>query len=194
MNFLGHLYLSGNDPLVMVGNFMADAVKGRDLSCYYPDLQRGIRLHRRIDSFTDQHPITAIGRERVRAHCGKYSGVALDLFYDHLLASEWSRFHAEPLPVFAQRCYRLLGEEQALLPDRTRHMLPYMVKGDWLTSYATIGGIGRALGGLSQRAFRAEALQGAEVVLQEHILVYRDEFSTFLAAIQEHIREANNEE
>ena len=194
MNFLGHLYLSGNDPLVMVGNFMADAVKGRDLSSYHPDLQRGIRLHRRIDSFTDQHPITAIGRERVRAHCGKYAGVALDLFYDHLLAREWERFHAEPLTAFAQRCYRLLHIEQALLPERTLHMLPYMVKGDWLTSYATIEGIGRALDGLSQRAFRAEGLKGAEVVLHEHIDVYRNEFSTFLAAIEEHIREANNEE
>lgn len=194
MNFLGHLYLSGNDPLVMVGNFMADAVKGRDLSAYHPDLQRGIRLHRRIDSFTDQHPITALGRERVRAHCGKYAGVALDLFYDHVLASGWERYHAEPLSTFAQRCYRLLHTEEALLPDRTKHMLPYMVKGDWLTSYATIEGIGRALGGLSQRAFRAEALKGAEVVLHEHIDVYRSEFSTFLAAMEDHIREAYNEE
>lgn len=193
MNFLAHLHLSGDEPLVMVGNFMADAVKGRDLSAHHPDVQRGIRLHRRIDSFTDQHPITAIGRARVRAHCGKYAGVALDLFYDHLLASDWDRYRSEPLPHFAQRCYGLLRSEKARLPERTQGMLPYMVQGDWLTSYATISGIGAALHGLSSRAYKADALAGAEVVLHDHIAVYRDEFRIFLAAMEEHIRGAGNE-
>ncbi|MEO8069218.1 MAG: ACP phosphodiesterase [Flavobacteriales bacterium] len=193
MNFLAHLHLSGDEPLVMVGNFMADAVKGRDLSAHHPLVQKGIRRHRRIDSFTDQHPITAVGRERVRAHCGKYAGVALDLFYDHLLASEWERHREEPLSAFAQRCYVLLQREQGRLPERTRDMLPYLVKGDWLASYATITGIGKALHGLSKRAYHAEALNGAESVLHEHIDVYRGEFRTFLAELVEHIRAVDNE-
>lgn len=194
MNYLAHLYLSGDEPLVMVGNFMADAVKGRDLSAHHPDVQRGIRLHRRIDSFTDQHPITAIGRSRVRAHCGKYAGVALDLFYDHLLASEWQLHRTGSLQHFAQRCYALLHRERARMPERTRHMLPYMVQGDWLTSYASIGGIGAALHGLSRRAVHAEALSGAEAVLHEHIGIYRSEFRTFLAELEEHVREVDHEE
>jgi len=193
MNFLAHLHLSGDEPLVMVGNFMADAVKGRDLSAHHPLVQQGIRLHRRIDSFTDQHPLTALGRARARAHCGKYAGVALDLFYDHLLASDWHRYRAEPLPLFAQRCYALLQREHARLPQRTLHMLPYLVKSDWLSSYATLDGIGQALHGLSRRAFRGEALNGAEAVLREHIAIYRSEFRTFLAELVDHIRDTGHE-
>ena len=82
--------------MTIVGNFMADAVKGRDLSGWSAGLQTGIRMHRRIDSYTDNHPLTLLGRERLRAHCGKYAGVALDLFYDHAIASRWADLSAEP--------------------------------------------------------------------------------------------------
>jgi acyl carrier protein phosphodiesterase len=189
MNYLAHLHLSGDEPLVMVGNFMADAVKGRDLSAHHPDVQRGIRMHRRIDSFTDQHAATAIGRQRLRAHCGKYAGVALDLFYDHLLADEWSLYDDRPLQQYAEACYALLQREQFRMPDRIQHMLPYMVRGDWLTSYASIDGLGQALYGLSVRAYKADALAGAEAVLVAHIAVYRTEFHTFLAELKDHLRD-----
>ena len=185
MNFLGHLLVSGDDPLVITGNFMADAVKGRDLSRYPLPVQRGIRLHRHIDTFTDTHAITLTGRERLRAHCGKYAGVALDLFYDHIIASEWDALRAEPLPVFAQRMYGVLNANIALMPERTRYMLPFVIKNDWLCSYATIAGTGRALAGLSRRVPRGEVLAGSEVVLAAHIISYRSECLLFLRDLNE---------
>ena len=84
--------------MVIVCNFMADAVKGRDLSAWSAGLRKGIRMHRQIDSYTDNHPLTLKGRERLREHCGKYAGVALDLFYDHVIASRWEELRDEPLP------------------------------------------------------------------------------------------------
>ncbi|MCW5898927.1 MAG: DUF479 domain-containing protein [Flavobacteriales bacterium] len=180
MNFLGHLYLSGDDPLIIVGNFMADAVKGRDLSHHPEGIQRGIRLHRAIDVATDAHPMHRVGRERVRAHAGRYAGVVMDLFYDHLLAIDWQEHHPEPLEAFSARMYRLLEAHHHLLPQRTREMLPWMMRGDWLTSYATLGGIGRALDGLSRRAPQGASMQGAETVLADHFQDYRAEFGTFL--------------
>lgn len=180
MNFLGHLYLSGTKPLVIVGNFMADAVKGRDLSRFPPELEQGIRLHRAIDHFTDNHPLQQAGRERLRAHAGRYAGVVMDLFYDHLLASDWHRWHSEPLPDYARRMYALLDQHQALLPPRTQGMLPYMVQGDWLTSYAYMHGLARALNGLAQRVPEGHVMQGAEQVLLEHQEEYRAEFERFL--------------
>lgn len=186
MNFLGHLFLSGTEPLVIVGNFMADAVKGRDYTHLHPDLQRGIALHRAIDSFTDEHPANRTGRERVRTHAGRYSGVVMDLFYDHLLASRWSDRSPEPLPAFAQRMYALLLAHQHLLPQRTAQMLPYMVKNDWLTSYATLTGMGRALAGLASRVPMGTPMVGAERVLEAHIDAYRAEFDVFLPEIQQH--------
>lgn len=187
MNFLGHLFLSGDEPLVITGNFMADAVKGRDLSRFHPDIQRGIRLHRAIDSFTDQHPAHRTGRERVRTHAGRYAPVVMDLFYDHLLASRWSDRHPETLPDFAQRMYALLFEHLEQLPPTTARMLPYMVQGDWLTSYATIEGIGRALGGLARRVPEGSPMIGSEHVLAEHIDRYRAEFDVFLPDLQQHL-------
>ena len=189
MNFLGHLLVSGNAPLTIVGNFMADAVKGRDLSGWSAGLQTGIRMHRRIDSYTDNHPLTLKGRERLRQHCGKYAGVALDLFYDHAIASRWQELSAEPLPAFAQRMYHLLQEHALLMPERTQHMLPYVVKNDWLTSYAAIAGIRRALTGLSSRVPGGEALLGAETVLEEHHAAFEAECMLFLPQLKQHLAE-----
>ncbi|MBK7946372.1 MAG: DUF479 domain-containing protein [Flavobacteriales bacterium] len=91
------------------------------------------------------------GREALRVHAGRYAPVVMDLFFDHLLARDWSRWHGEPLPSFAARMYDLLQVHEHLMPDRTRQMLPFMVSGDWLNSYASLEGLGRALGGLSRR-------------------------------------------
>jgi acyl carrier protein phosphodiesterase len=190
MNYLGHLLLSGDDPHVITGNFMADAVKGRDLSSYPEAVQRGIRLHRRIDVFTDSHALTRIGRERLYDHCGKYAGVALDLFYDHCIAAEWSALGEGMLNTFAARMYDVLQAHEHLMPDRTRRMLPYMVKGDWLTNYARIEGIAWALEGLSKRAVNAQALVGAEVVLTTHYDAYVLECSSFLRELRMHLNDA----
>ena len=185
MNFLGHLYLSGDDPMVTVGNFMADGVKGRDLSMYPAPIQEGIRRHRAIDSFTDTHPITAQGRERLYAHAGKYAGVVLDIFYDHLLADEWPHFHDEPLPRFAQRMYGLLSMYRERMPLRTQRMLPHMIQGDWLTAYAHIEGIGRSLDGLSRRVPGGHVMRGAEQVLLREHDAFREEFHHFLPEIRQ---------
>ncbi len=184
MNFLGHLYLSGSEPLVIVGNFMADAVKGRDLSRFPGGLEQGIRLHRAIDHFTDSHPLQRAGRERLRTHAGRYAGVVMDLFYDHLLASDWHRWHPDPLPDYARRMYALLHQHQALLPERTLGMLPHMVQGDWLNSYAQIEGLGRALNGLAGRVPEGHVMRGAEKVLLEHEALYRSEFERFLPELR----------
>ncbi len=187
MNFLAHLYLSGNDPLVTVGNFMADAIKGRDLSRFDPRVVRGIRLHRAIDSFTDGHPEQHKGRQRVHAHAGRYASVVMDLFYDHLLAGNWNAYHHEPLDVFAERMYGLLTEHTHLMPDRTKQMLPYMVSGDWLTGYATLEGIGRALSGLARRVPEGRPMIGAERVLEEHMDLYSREFRLFFHDLRNHV-------
>lgn len=187
MNFLGHLYVSGNDPLVIVGNFMADAVKGRDLSRFPEAVQKGIRLHRAIDSFTDDHPLVAAGKQRVREKAGRYAPVVMDLFYDHLLAAHWHKWHNEKLSAFTDRIYALLRQHMDILPDRTRHMLPYMIAGDWLGSYATMNGLGRALQGMARRVKGGSAMEGAEQVLAGALDAYLLEFDRFLPELNEHV-------
>lgn len=187
MNFLGHLVVSGSDPLVITGNFMGDAVKGRDLSRYMERVQAGIRMHRAIDTYTDTHPITLVGRQRLRARTGKFAGVALDVFYDHALASQWDKVSDEPLDRFVQRMYTLLQDHADLMPERTRNMLRYMVQGDWLGSYARIEGIAQALAGMSTRVNGGAVLQGAEEVLIEHLDQFRAESLAFLTDLRKHL-------
>ena len=187
MNFLGHLYLSGDDPLVITGNFMADAVKGRDLSRFALPVQEGIRLHRRIDSFTDRPRADHAGRAARRAHAGRYAPVVMDLFYDHLLARHWERWHRDTLPDFARRMYGVLNAHAHLMPERTQRMLPYMIAHDWLASYAELDGLGQALHGLSRRVPAGGAMSGAERVMAEHRGDFEDEFNAFLPAIRDHI-------
>lgn len=190
MNYLGHLYVSGDDPLVVVGNFMADSIKGRDLSKWDPKLQTGIRMHRRIDSYTDTHPITLQGRERLRAHCGHYAGVALDLFYDHVIAHHWQALHGGSLSVFTARTYALLQRHSELMPEQAQRMLPYMVQHDWLNSYATLPGIGKALGGLARRSGAGARLAGAEAVLERYLPEYTAECLAFLPLLKSHLAHA----
>ncbi|RYU83248.1 acyl carrier protein phosphodiesterase [Hymenobacter persicinus] len=160
MNFLAHLLLSGS-PLstpayedIVVGNFAAEAVRGRAaLEAYPAAVQRGIRLHRFIDSFTDAHPVVRRSTARLReAGLGKWAGVVADVGYDHLLARSFAEFHpAEPLPAFAQRQYELLQARRQELPERLQHMFSYMRRDDWLSGYARPEGLERALLGLSRR-------------------------------------------
>ncbi|MCB9185047.1 MAG: DUF479 domain-containing protein [Flavobacteriales bacterium] len=187
MNFLGHLYLSGDDPLVITGNFMGDEVKGRDLSRFDPRIQAGIRLHRRIDSFTDLHRPVHAGRQRLREVAGHYAPVAMDLFIDHLLARDWSRWHPEPLDVFSSRAYDLLHAHEAYLPEATRRMLGYMSAHDWLSSYATLEGIGAALRGLSRRVGDGGRMAGTEEVLRAYDDEFTADFNAFLPAIKAHL-------
>lgn len=191
MNFLGHLLVSGSNPLVIAGNFMADSVKGRDLSGWSAGLQQGIRMHRTIDSYTDNHPLTRIGRDRLRTHCGHYAGVALDLFYDHAIAFRWAELSDEPLDRYAQRMYALLGRHAALMPPEAQRLLFYMSRHDWLTSYSTVDGIGRALRGLAARVPGGDALIGAEEVLDQHHGPFVEECMLFLPDLKNHLNQAD---
>lgn len=188
MNFLGHLYLSGDDPLVITGNFMADAIKGSDLSRFPAGLQRGIRLHRAIDHYIDQHPLARAGRDRARAHAGRYAPVVLDLFYDHLLAAHWNALHPEPLEDFTARMYGVLQANATWMEGRPARMLPPMMADDWLGAYAQREGLSRALQGMSRRAPEGEVMAGAEAVLWAHYEAYRAEFIAFLTDIQRDTR------
>ncbi|MCB2377129.1 acyl carrier protein phosphodiesterase [Hymenobacter sp. BT635] len=188
MNFLAHLLLSGTPAAtpdyedIVVGNFAAEAVRGRAQVLAYPEaVQRGIRLHRFIDSFTDSHPVVRRSTARLRAAgLGKWAGVVADVGYDHLLARDFTQFHpAESLPAFAQRQYALLQARREELPERLQHMFQYMRRDDWLTGYARPEGLERALHGLSRRVPSAGVLvTGATAFLQE-LEAYEADFREF---------------
>ncbi|MBF9238867.1 acyl carrier protein phosphodiesterase [Hymenobacter sp. BT683] len=190
MNFLAHLFLSGRPGTpayadVLLGNFIADSVPGKQLENYPPGVQAGIRLHRAIDTFTDQHPVVRRATQRLRtAGYGKYAGVISDMFLDHFLARKFAEFTPESLADFAQRIYALLNARQPEMPPRVQHFLPYMTQHDWLLSYADVESIARALNGLSRRASPGSGMETAVVELQANYAAYEADFEEFFPELQ----------
>src|SRR5436190_15818450 len=140
MNFLAHIYLSGNDHQLMIGNFIADFVKGNKKNDYPDRIRKGIELHRMIDDFTDHHQYTEESKKRLRPKYHKYSGVIVDLYYDHFLAKDFPDFSALSLKDFSERTYRVLKEHWEILPRGVHYFLPFMIERNWLLNYATIEG------------------------------------------------------
>src|SRR5690606_25016099 len=137
MNFLAHIYLSGNNDLVTIGNFIADGIKGNDYQKFNPDFQIGIILHRHIDTFTDAHETVRLSTKRLHEKYGHYSGVIVDILYDHFLAKNWNRYSDTPLDVYVENFYDLLETHYDLLPVNIQKMMPYMLADNWLLSYAS---------------------------------------------------------
>ncbi|HRJ31128.1 MAG TPA: ACP phosphodiesterase [Cyclobacteriaceae bacterium] len=189
MNFLAHISLSGKNPKIMVGNFIGDFVKGRNLlEQFEPGIARGIELHRAIDEFTDSHPIVAKSKNRLRPGYRHYSAVIVDMFYDHLLAKNWDHYYDEFLPDFAERTYRTIESFDAILPTPVKFMLPYMTKGNWLVNYARLEGIERALSGMARRSRHESKMELAVNDLVKHYDEFTHEFSIFFPELQQHCK------
>ncbi len=188
MNFLAHAYLSGDDHGLLVGNFIADFVKGRSaVDSFTPEVKRGIYLHRAIDSFTDTHPVVTESKKRLREKYRHYAGVIVDVFYDHFLARNWDTYHPMALIEYVARTYTIIENHQTDLPDDVKAFFPYMVRGNWLLSYARLEGIGRALTGMSKRTPFESRMEIAVHDLELHYDQFHDEFTRFFPQLQQHV-------
>lgn len=166
MNHLAHALLAGDDDDCMLGSLLGDFVHGpvpRDLR---DRVELGIRLHRAVDVFTDSHPIVAELRGHFVAPFRRYAGILLDVWFDHLLARDFSRFSATPLNVFSDRVIALLQRHDAELPPTMQRFVTYMHRGGLPASYADSAVIGRALTGIGTRLSRTNPLGEALPVLQ----------------------------
>lgn len=150
MNFLAHLHLADGDSGDMAGGVAADFVRNPDLPSLEPDILRGVMLHRLIDGFTDRHPITHRSISRISRVMGWYGGIVIDIYYDHILARDWHRYSAESLADFAARCYHVLNERHAILPEDARDFIRRFIDEDRLNRYATLDGIEDTLARVSR--------------------------------------------
>lgn len=177
MNFLAHMYLSGKDEGLIIGNFIADMVKGNAYIDYPEHIQKGILLHRKIDSFTDNHPVFRKTKRRILKEQGKYSSVVVDMFYDHFLAKEWNFFSDEKLDDFVSRNYMLMIKNHRILPDRARYILPYMIKQNWLVNYAELVPLAQVFDRMDQRTeYKSGMKTGAETLKKYYADIKKDFF------------------
>lgn len=190
MNFLAHIYLSGDNPKLMVGNFIGDFVKGRNLLHQFePDIAKGIELHRLIDEFTDHHPVVRESKIRLRPKYRHYSAVIVDVFYDHYLSKYWNNYHAEPLIDFSAHTYNIIKTFWDILPENVKYMLPHMINGNWLLNYGKIEGIQQALSGMARRSRHESKMDESVVELIEYYDDFKREFALFFPQLSAHAKQ-----
>lgn len=168
MNYLAHAYLSFNDPGVLVGNLISDFVKGKKKLEYPADIQKGIVLHRAIDSFTDQHEATRQAKEFFRPSYRLYAGAFVDVVYDHFLAIDEDEFTEAGLLSFSQQVYDILDESKVLFPEKFAIMYPYMKQHNWLFNYRFRWGIEKSMGGVVRRSAYLTESETAFRVFEEN--------------------------
>jgi acyl carrier protein phosphodiesterase len=188
MNFLAHLYLAGDSEPLIIGNFIGDFVKGQLKNQYCPEILKGISLHREIDYFTDNHPIVLESKMRLRSRYRHYSGVLVDIYYDHLLAVNWSVYSQVSLERFTEKNYALLMEKFKILPDKVKYMLPYMIKENWLLNYREMEGIRRSLHGMAKRTKFNSGLETGTSDLIEYFSLFEIEFNSFFPELINHVQ------
>ena len=187
MNFLAHILLSGDDERIMVGNFIGDFVKGSQLDNFDQKIQEGIRLHRSIDTFTDNHPVVLESKKRLRPVFRHYAPVIVDVFYDHFLAKDWSKFSKEPLLEFTHWFYNTMNKYTSTIPEAVSNTLIYMASGNWLYHYQFIEGIDRALKGMSRKTKFNSKMEIASSFLEQDYDLFEKEFNQFFPDLQRHV-------
>ncbi|MHC0443165.1 acyl carrier protein phosphodiesterase [Flavobacterium sp. 3-210] len=179
MNFLAHIYLSGDNDLIKIGNFMADGIRGKQFEHFPKDVQKGILLHRFIDTYTDSHDIFRQSTKRLHEKYHHYAGVIVDIVYDHFLAKNWTKYSDENLESFINRFYKSLDENYSILTEKTQGLMPYMIERNWLLSYRTVEGIHQILTQMDRRSKNMSKMQYASEELKEFYAEFEEEFTLF---------------
>lgn len=188
MNYLAHIYLSGNDTELRIGNFIADSVRGKDFSMFPERVAQGIILHRHIDTFTDSHPVVKLSKNLIRSEYGHWSSVIVDIYYDHFLAANWFDFNDQPLDIYVQQFYNDLQEYYDILPKKVQNFLPYMIEQNWINSYATVDGISRIFHQMNHRTRNRSKMNFAPIELVKYYNEMERHFREFFEDLEFHVK------
>jgi acyl carrier protein phosphodiesterase len=183
LNYLAHIYLSGANEEVLVGNFIGDYVKGFELGKYPDSMRKGIMLHRHIDSYTDTNLIVKRSKLRLIEKYRKYSGIIIDIFYDHFLVNTWPLYSKQPIDEFMSNVHHVLDRHLDLLPEAVRMFLPSFIRNNWIQKYSTIEGIEDVLHRMSSRTTLPEETEYAIKILREDYKQFESEFSAFFPSL-----------
>lgn len=187
MNLLAHLYLSNGINEVMFGNFIGDFIKGKDYLHYPEEVQKGILLHRKIDDFTDKHPLHKQSRDRFRKGYRLFSGVIVDILYDHYLANHWGEYTKEPLEEFAAKAYQYIELNKILLPDKLKAITPHIIKSNWLLLYKSLPGLERVYKGMAIHTSLPNEYKFAMNIIEQEYNKLENEFIIFFNELRSYL-------
>lgn len=192
MNFLAHIHLSGNTPKVKLGNFISDSVKGSSYKEYCDEMQKGILMHRDIDSYTDSHHITKEINSIIRISAGRFSGIYTDIFYDHFLSVNWQSYNSMPLSLYITKTYKEFSIYKKLCPPRTQEILPSLIYNNWLGQYSSFYGLTKVLTRMSKRTIMPNRTKETLCTLKKNYKIIEPLAKTFLEEVSAHTRAYRN--
>jgi acyl carrier protein phosphodiesterase len=184
MNYLAHAFLSFGHPEITVGNLISDYVKGKKQFDFIHGIQQGIRLHRAIDTFTDQHPATLEAKKIFQPHYRLYSGAFVDVVYDHFLASDNKEFTDESLKKFTEQTFISVDPYSRDFPEKFAGMYPYMKSQNWLYNYQFRWGLEKSFGGLVRRATYITESETAFLLFEENYTALQGFYNAFMPEVK----------
>lgn len=179
MNFLAHVFLSGTNEQLILGNLIADSVKGKMIDSFDEGVKKGIQLHRLIDQYTDNHFVVKRSKARLETTYKKYAGVIADIYYDHFLAANFPFYSPVSLSQTAHTAYNILIRNFEILPPQSKRILPYMATQNWLEGYANLHDLQRVFNGMSRRASFVSGMENAILDLKKDYQDYEKDFFDF---------------
>lgn len=186
MNYLAHIYLADLTNTSRIGNFLGDFVRGNvDTLPFSQNYKFGIILHRKIDVFTDSHPIVIQSKNRMSKERRRFAGIIIDIAYDHFLAKNWKKFSSVKLSDFVQSFYNELMNQNEKLPEKLTYVLPYIIKYNWLENYKMLDGISKSLNGLAKRFKRENSLLNSVIEIEQNYKELESDFNIFFKDLQQ---------
>jgi acyl carrier protein phosphodiesterase len=164
MNFLGHLYFSNNDTSLMYANLFGDFVKGKDLDRFSAVQKKGIILHRAIDQYIDHHSAVTDLMHQLYPHLPKVTGIAIDLFFDHLLAKQWDNYHSSSLNDFLANFYSVSIKDDPNYPEEYKIFIQQLKRHNWIASYPQFHALEKMSKGVASRISFKNSLESAPTV------------------------------
>lgn len=169
MNYLAHSFLSFNNEKLLIGNFIADAIKGNSYKSYDIEIQKGILLHRKIDEFTDKHTIVNRSINRLNGEFNKYGSVVIDMYYDHFLSKFWNKYSNTNLNLYTQNIYNILNLNFLILPPKIKRILPIMISQNWLYNYQFFDKLDDNFNGMATRTkFKSNFENASSILIKNH--------------------------
>lgn len=188
MNYLAHLYLAEDIPESILGNLLGDFVKGQGAKAYCDEIKRGIQLHQKVDIYTDSHPVVRRSKKLISSVNRRYAGIIVDVFYDHFLAKNWLDYSSIALQDFTLKVYKILQDNEAILPESLKKNLENIIRRNLLMSYAEIKGINFALQRISLRLKRENSLGSASEELTEKYEQFEADFQRFFPDLISYVK------
>ena len=189
MNYLSHLFLAEDTEESRIGNLLGDFVKGRLDDSFSPEIIKGIKTHRKVDSFTDSHDIIKQTKKLISPGRRKYSGVLVDIFFDHFLTNQWGKYSKTDFNQFIDDTYKVLLKYENIYPLKGKVLIPRIVEKDWLRKYGDFEGLSLVFDRMSQRVKRENPLRGSEEELRQNYSEMEKNFNIFFPELIKYVEE-----